>query len=130
MRIQAGALPVEEKMFYYILKVALSAVVIVSVSEVAKRSSLFGALIAALPLTSLLAILWMYVEKVETEKIAQLSRSIFWLVLPSLVFFLAFPYLLHRGLHFWVSFVLSVTMTIGIYFLLLWILKAYNISIL
>jgi len=117
-------------MFYYILKVALSAVVIVSVSEVAKRSSLFGALIAALPLTSLLAILWMYVEKVETEKIAQLSRSIFWLVLPSLVFFLAFPYLLHRGLHFWVSFVLSVTMTIGIYFLLLWILKAYNISIL
>lgn len=116
-------------MFYYIIKVAISALVIVSVSEVAKRSSLFGALIAALPLTSLLAILWMYAEKVEIEKIAQLSISIFYLVLPSLAFFLMFPFLLHRGVHFWTSFGLSVVLTIIIYFILLWVLKAYNISI-
>ena len=116
-------------MFYYIMKVALSAAVIVSVSEVAKRSSLFGALIAALPLTSLLAILWMYMEKVETEKIAQLSQSIFWLVLPSLAFFLMFPFLLHKGLHFWVSLGLSTTLTIVIYFILLWVLKVFNVSV-
>lgn len=114
---------------YYIMKVALSALVIVIVSEVAKRSSLFGALIAALPLTSLLAIFWMHVEKVETEKIAQLSRSIFWLVLPSLAFFLAFPFLLYKGLLFWVSLGLSATLTIVIYFIMIWILKGCNILI-
>jgi len=127
--IQAGCSPVEDYMFYYIIKVALSALVIVIVSEVAKHSSLFGALIAALPLTSLLAIFWMHVEKVETEKIAQLSQSIFWLVLPSLAFFLAFPFLLYKGLHFWVSLGLSATLTIVIYFIMLWILKACNILI-
>lgn len=116
-------------MFYYILKVALSAVVVVSVSEIAKRSTLFGALIAALPLTSLLAILWMRVEGAETETIAQLTNSIFWLVIPSLAFFLAFPFLLHKGIHFWASLGLSAILTIIIYFIMLWVLKACNISI-
>ena len=116
-------------MLYYALKVFISALVIVSVSEVAKRSSLFGALIAALPLTSLLAILWMYKDNVETQKIAQLSQSIFWFVLPSLAFFLAFPFLLTKGLSFWVSLGASATLTIVIYFVMLWILKASNITI-
>ncbi len=116
-------------MLYYALKVFISALVIVSVSEVAKRSSLFGALIAALPLTSLLAILWMYKDNVETQKIAQLSQSIFWFVLPSLAFFLAFPFLLTKGLSFWVSLGFSATLTIVIYFIMLWILKAFNITI-
>jgi len=117
-------------MFYYIMKIAMSAIVIVSISEIAKRSTWFGALIAALPLTSLLAILWMHVEKVEIEKIAQLSRSIFWLVLPSLAFFLAFPYLLHRGFHFWASLGLSMTLTILLYFIMVWILSVCDIPIL
>jgi predicted permease len=100
------------------------------VSEIAKRSSVFGALIAALPLTSLLAIIWMRVEKVETQKIAELSRSIFWLVLPSLAFFLVFPLLLQKGIPFWASLGLSATLTIALYFMLLWFLKAFNATIL
>jgi predicted permease len=105
-------------------------IVIISVSEIAKRSSVFGALIAALPLTSLLAIIWMRVEKVETEKIAQLSRSIFWLVLPSLAFFLVFPLLLQKGISFWASLGLSATLTIAIYVILLWFFKASNATML
>ncbi|NLE16212.1 MAG: DUF3147 family protein [Spirochaetales bacterium] len=116
-------------MLYYALKVLISALVIVSVSEVAKRSSLFGALIASLPLTSLLAILWMYKDKVETEKIAQLSQSIFWFVLPSLAFFLAFPFLLTKGFSFWASLGIATVLTIVIYFVMLGLLKAFNITI-
>lgn len=117
-------------MVYYIFKVVISAIVIVLVSEIAKRSSLFGAIIASLPLTSLLAILWMHFEKVETEEIKNLSKSIFWLVLPSLAFFLLFPALLNRGIHFWVSISISVTTTIMIFLVLIWVLKFSNISML
>jgi predicted permease len=116
-------------MLYYALKVIISAAVIVAVSEVAKRSSLFGALIAALPLTSLLAIIWLRMEKVELQKITELSRSIFWLVLPSLFFFLLFPLLLNHGMKFWSGFGISAGITVLVYFILIWVLRAFNIHI-
>jgi hypothetical protein len=111
------------------MKIGISAGVIVMVSEIAKRSSLFGALVASLPLTSLLAILWMHWERVEQQKIADLSQSIFYLVLPSLAFFLLFPALLQRGLSFWTSLGLSTCATVILYFLMLWVLKAFHISL-
>lgn len=120
----------EEHMWYYILKVGISASVIVMVSEVAKRSSFFGALIASLPLTSLLALIWMHVEKAKVEKISDLSRSIFWLVLPSLAFFLLFPVLLNRGMQFWTSLSLAAGVTILVYFVLVWVLRFFSIPIL
>jgi len=117
-------------MVYYIVKVGISAIVIVMVSEVAKRSSFFGALIASLPLTSILAILWLHFEKAKLEQISNLSRSIFWLVLPSLLFFLLFPALLTRGGQFWPSLSISATATIIMYFVLIWVLKFFSIPIL
>ncbi len=115
-------------MLYYVIKVIISASVIVAVSEVAKRSSLFGALIAALPLTSLLAIIWMRSEHVQTSEIAALSQSIFFLVLPSLVFFVLFPSLLNRGMNFWMSFSVAAMSTVITYLILLQVLKAFNIT--
>ncbi len=111
------------------MKVVISACVIVAVSEVGKRSSLFGALIAALPLTSLLAILWMHFEKTEIKAIASLSTSIFYLVIPSLFFFLFFPFLLQRGSGFWVSFSASAGGTILLYLFLLLVLKQFSITL-
>lgn len=102
-------------MLYLVLKFTLSAAVIVAVSEVAKRSSLFGALIASLPLTSLLAILWLYLETGNVEKISALSSSILWLVLPSLLFFVALPLLLRNGIHFWWALLISCAITAGGY---------------
>lgn len=84
-------------MLYYALKVAVSAIVIVSIAGLAKRSSGFAALIAALPLTSLLAFVWMHADGVEPARIAQLSSQIFWLVLPSLALFLLLPLLRKFG---------------------------------
>ena len=117
-------------MVYYLVKVGISAIVIVTISEVAKRSSFFGALIASLPLTSLLAILWLHFEKAKPDKIANLSQSIFWLVLPSLVFFLLFPALLNRGMQFWPSLSISTIATIIIYFVVIWVLRLFSIPIL
>lgn len=98
-------------MTYLILKLFLSAGIIVAVSEIAKRSGNLGALIASLPLTSILAIVWLYLETGSLEKINALTSSIFWFVLPSLVFFVALPLLLRWGLHFWVSLSASCILT-------------------
>ena len=81
-------------MLYTAIKVLLTAVLVVAISEAAKRSTLFGGILASLPLTSLLAFIWLYGETGDTGKIASLSVSIFWYVLPSLVLFIALPMLL------------------------------------
>ena len=76
-------------MLYTAIKVLLTAVLVVAISEAAKRSTLLGGILASLPLTSLLAFIWLYGESGDTGKIASLSVSIFWYVLPSLVLFIA-----------------------------------------
>jgi hypothetical protein len=116
-------------MLYYTLKIFVTAFIIVLVSEIAKRSSGFAALIASLPLTSLLAIIWLHIDGSESTQIAMLSGQIFWLVLPSLVFFLALPLLLNRGLGFWPSLGLSTTATIVCYFALLPLLRRFGVQL-
>ena len=84
-------------MTYTILKFAISAALIVAISEISRRSSFLGGLFASLPMVSLLAMIWLYRDTRDTQKVAALSTSIFWLVLPSLALFLALPALLKRG---------------------------------
>jgi hypothetical protein len=116
-------------MMYYALKVIVSALVIVAVSEIAKRSTAFAALVAALPLTSLLAFVWLHLEGTPADRIAGLSTEIFWLVLPSLVLFVIFPLLLNRGVGFWASLGLSVAATAACYLALLPVLRRMGIGL-
>ncbi len=95
-------------MSYLILKFAISAALIVAVSEISKRSSFLGGLFASLPLVSVLAMIWLYRDTGDAGKVAALSTSIFWLVLPSLALFVALPLLLKRGFTFWPSLGVSV----------------------
>lgn len=90
-------------MLYYALKVALSALVIVAVTELAKRSTLWAAVLVSLPLTSLLAFVWLRLDGSSNEQIAELAGSTLWLVLPSLVLFVVFPILLRANVGFWFS---------------------------
>ncbi len=83
-------------MAYYLVKLLVSAGLVVLISEVSKRTGYLGGLIASLPLVSLLAIGWMWFETGDAEKIAAFSRSVFWFVLPSLPFFVLLPWLLPR----------------------------------
>jgi hypothetical protein len=90
-------------MWQYVAKVTLSAALVVAVGEIAKRSNFWAAAVALLPLTSLLAMVWLYVDSSDAGRVADLSRGIFWLVLPSLIFFVALPILLRAGWNFWLA---------------------------
>ena len=116
-------------MFYYALKVGISAIVIVAITEIAKRSSGLAALIAALPLTSLLAFVWIHYEGMEPARIADLSMQIFWLVLPSLVLFLLLPLLIKQGLGFWSSLAISVAATSVCYLAMLPLLRKFGVQL-
>jgi hypothetical protein len=116
-------------MLYYAMKVIVSALLIVAISEIAKRSTGFAALVASLPLVSLLAFVWLHVEGTAPDRIAELSQQIFWLVLPSLVLFVLLPILLKQGLGFWISFGLSVAATAGCYLALLPLLRRMGVTL-
>ncbi len=116
-------------MLYYALKVGISAVVIVAITEIAKRSSGFAALLASLPLTSLLAFMWMHYEGAAPERIAELSGQIFWLVLPSLVLFLLLPLLIRQGLGLWLSLAISVAATAACYLAMLPVLRKFGVQL-
>jgi hypothetical protein len=112
-----------------ILKVLVTALVVVAVSELGKRSSFWAATLASLPLTSLLAFIWMRVDGAEPERIAQLSTSIFWLVIPSLLLFLLFPFLLRSGLGFAWSLLLASGATALAYLGLVWLLPHFGVRL-
>ena len=85
-------------------------VVIAIASEVARRSSLIAAVLLSLPLTSILAMVWLYRDTQDKSEITDLSWSILWVVVPSLVFFIALPIAL-RGMAFWPALLLACVAT-------------------
>ncbi len=103
-------------MVYYIVKVLISAAIIGLISELSKRSTLMGSILASVPLTSILAIIWLYNDTKDEAQIIDLSFNIFWLVLPSLVFFIAFPMLLKAHINFYLSLVLATALMVLCYF--------------
>lgn len=103
-------------MSFQILKYFITSAIVVLVSELAKRSDRLGAIVAALPLVTLLTLIWLYVEKQPDEKIANHAYYTFWYVLPTLPMFLIFPVLLGR-LGFWPSLGVSAAIT-GVAFLM------------
>jgi len=110
-------------------KIAITAILVVAIAEAAKRSSLLGAVLASIPLTSVLAMIWLYADTGDTGKVADLAAGIFWLVLPSLVLFIALPLLLRAGWAFAPSLAVSCGLTVAAYFLMLAILKRFGIAI-
>ncbi|MEZ5560094.1 MAG: DUF3147 family protein [Pseudomonadales bacterium] len=116
-------------MIQYVIKVALTAVLVVAVTEIAKRSPLWASILASLPVTSLLAFIWLYLDTGSAVNVAVLARGIFWLVLPSLVLFLLLPVLLGSGLPFWLSLGVSCAGTVAAYFFMIWLLPRFGISL-
>ncbi|MBU2581752.1 MAG: DUF3147 family protein [Alphaproteobacteria bacterium] len=116
-------------MFYLATKALLSGIIIAIVSEVAKRSPGLGALIASLPLVSILAMIWLWRDTSDTGRIASHAEATFWLVLPTMPMFLLLPWLLRHGTGFWLSLGLSCLLTIALYVLTMWLLPKLGISI-
>ena len=116
-------------MIYSVIKVIITSLIIVAISEISKRSSFIGALLASLPLVSVLAMVWLYIDTKDVEKVSDLAGSIFWLVIPSLAFFISLPLLLKKGLDFYLSMGASMLITAGCYFLLIKILLRFGIQL-
>jgi len=115
-------------MMQYAVKVLVSAILIVAVTELAKRSAGWGAALASLPLVSLLAFIWLYADTGDAGRVAALSQGIFWLVLPSLVLFLLFPFLIQAGWHFWPSLTVSCLAMMCAYGAMVWLLPRFGVT--
>ena len=116
-------------MNWIIFKYLLTAGVVVLISEVAKRSDRLGGLIAALPLVTVLALIWLYVENQSSEKISNHAYYTFWYVLPTLPMFLIFPYLLKK-FGFWITLSLSMMITLIIFYIFAKLMKSFGIDLL
>jgi len=114
---------------YYALKIVITTLLIVLISEIAKRSSFVGAILASVPLVSVLAMLWLYIDTKNISKVSELSSSIFWLVLPSLTLFITLPLLLKQGINFYLSISLSIGITIFSYWLMISVLNHFGIKL-
>jgi hypothetical protein len=115
-------------MFYLILKAFLSGIIIAAVSEIAKRSPAFGALVASLPLVSVLAIMWLWRDTGDTVRIANHAEATFWYVLPSMPMFLAFPFMLRHGVEFWLALAGACALTVILYFLTVVVAARFGIT--
>ena len=107
-------------MWYLLIKAALSGILIAIISEVAKRYPGFGALIASLPLVSLLGMIWLWRDRPDAENMAAHAEATFWFVLPSLPMFLLIPALLRHGWSFWSAIAVGCVVTVLLYGLMTW----------
>jgi hypothetical protein len=111
---------------HYLIKLAVSALLIVAVSEIAKRHSLLAAVVASLPIVSILAIIWFYIETSDVFRVSELSYQIFWLVIPSLTLFLLLPVFIKLGFGFWLSLGAAVAGTIVCYYVTLFLIRTFT----
>ena len=107
-------------MLYLFIKAAISGVIVAAVSEIARRYPTWGGLVASLPLTSLLAMTWLWRDTGDGERIAELSVSTIWFLIPSVPLFIALPMLLRSGVNFWAAMAIVIVVTIALYALMFW----------
>jgi|SRR5688572_15567835 hypothetical protein len=116
-------------MTYLVIKTFLSGLIVMVVSEVARRSPAMGGLIASLPLVSILAIIWLWRDTSDAERIARHAEGTFWFVLPSLPMFLIMPALLRHGMPFWLALAGCIVLTMALYGLTVWLLPKVGITL-
>lgn len=116
-------------MLFLALKALISGILIAAASTLAKRYPGFGALVASLPLVSVLGMIWLWGEKPDTANMADHVGATFWYILPSLPMFLAIPALLRSGVGFWLSLGLGCGLTIALYAGMLAIAPRFGISL-
>lgn len=116
-------------MLWYVIKITITAVIIVIISEISKRLPLLGSLIASLPLISVLGMIWIFSETKDVQKIITHAEGTFWYVLPSLPMFLIMPWMLKKGISFYLSLVSGILITILLYFFMTKILARFGMNL-
>lgn len=116
-------------MTYLILKAAVSGALVVAISEIAKRDNWMAAIIHSLPITSLIAFVWMWFETKDSGLIGRHAYGTFWFVLPTLPMFLMMPWLVRKFGGFWPGLAVGIVLSIGLYALTMKVLKAANVQL-
>lgn len=116
-------------MSYFALKAILSGILIAVISEIARRSPGVAALVASLPLVSIIGMVWLWRDTGDAERLAVHAEATFWYVLPSLPMFLMVPWLIRSGTGFWLSLGAGCLVTILLYLLLLWLAPRLNLPL-
>lgn len=112
-----------------LVRAALSGMIIAIVALVARRQPAFGALIASLPLVSILAMIWLWRDTHDVDNMARHVESTFWFVLPSLPMFLIIPALLRGGTGFWPALGIGCAITIALYLLMVLVLPRLGVEL-
>lgn len=116
-------------MIWYGIKIIVTALVIVIVSEVSKRLPLLGSLIASLPLVSVLGMIWIFQESKDTQKLITHAEGTFWYVLPSLPMFLLMPWMMRKGVSFYWSLTAGILLTVILYVIMTKILARMGLNL-
>jgi hypothetical protein len=116
-------------MLYFTIKAALSGLIAALVSEIARRYPGWGGLVASLPLTSLMAMIWLWRDSGDPAKIVSLSAGTMWFILPSLPLFLIIPWLIRSGTGFWAAIGIACAVTIALYAGFFWLAPRIGIAL-
>lgn len=113
-----------------LVKLVITALIIVVVTKIQIYSDKLSALLIALPLTSMVAMIWMRQEKPdEPERIAGHAEATFWFVLPTLPMFLILPWMLRHGWNFWPALGANSLITVGCFWLTVVILRHFGTNL-
>lgn len=118
-----------QRAMYTIFKILLTAMIIVGISEIAKRSTLIAGIVASIPLTSLLALTWLYFDTQSSSTVMDLSRNILLMIPPSLTFFIALNSLLGWNTAFTLSLLISIVLTAVVYWIYFYILNFFGVNL-
>jgi hypothetical protein len=116
-------------MLAFSIRALLSGIMIAAISTVARRYPAGGALIASLPLVSVLGMIWLWHDRPDSENMAAHAEATFWYVLPSLPMFLLIPALLRRGIDFWVALLAGCALTIAAYLVTILIAARFGVRL-
>ena len=116
-------------MYYLAVKAIVSGILIAAAAEVAKRYPGFGALIASLPVVSVLVMIWLWHDRPAARNIAAQAQATFWFVLPSLPLFLLIPVLLRHGIGFWPALAAGCCLTVLLYIAMVLALRRFGIAL-
>ena len=117
-------------MFFTVLKVLITALIIVAAAEIAKRSSLLAGLIVSMPLITVLTLIWLYWDTKDVKQVSDLTNNTLLMILPSLTFFIFFPFLLKLNLNFPVAMLFAILGTAICYWgYTVFLNKFFNISL-
>lgn len=116
-------------MIYELSKVLISAIIIVLIVAIAKKHTILGAILASVPIVSVIALIWLYIDTQNTIYVAKLSKGIFWMVIPSLLFFISLPIFLNYKINFYLSLCFSLLITVVAYLTMLFFLKFLGIQV-